>query len=113
MTTAEHTKEPWTDASFRRTRLGLISKEPNLSTEHAAIKCRVLTEDNFARAKICVNALAGAEEPEKVVEAARNAIRIALAIAGHFVTNPYSREPWLVEHEETLRKAEKLLGGKS
>lgn len=72
-----------------------------------------MAKANAARIAACVNALAGVEEPEKDLQAARLKLEFITQGAGAYSRDPLEHARNCVEEmKEAAREALKLLGGK-
>lgn len=65
---SKHTLEPWLDEMFIPIKAGDSRLILGFSKQPPLVDVRILSEDNYQRAKECVNALASIEDPKKWVE---------------------------------------------
>jgi hypothetical protein len=62
--TPTHTPEPWIDEMFIAIKAGDNRLSFGLNKQPPLVDVRILTEENYQRAKECVNALAGIDNPK-------------------------------------------------
>lgn len=86
-----HTQEPWDNGTAVLVEAGTEGVRLGKGLHPPAVDCRVLSEPNYQRALVCVNALAGVDSPAVAIQEAIAALESTLVLWDFYceVTDTY------------------------